>query len=273
MPAKILVADDDRTLLEALSMILKDKGYEVVAVPDGQDLKRLLDEERPDLLMLDIMMPKVDGLQLLQQVKEDERWQDLPVLMISSMAPEEATVRSLGLGAADFIAKPFRVKELTARVEAQLRQGEALRTARIEAAQRAEEAAIRAEMVDILHEVTDALAPDDIYHVLTRRVANVLNVTKCSMVLAKQEDQIGKVVVASENPMLRNLEIGLDRYPEIADHESPRPGDGRRHRPPVRPGAGAVEARGSDGHGAQRDRRAVRAAGRTVGRVLPAQRG
>ncbi len=215
MPAKILVADDDRTLLEALSMILRDKGYEVVAVPDGQDLLRLLDEERPDLLMLDIMMPKVDGLQLLQQVKKDVRWEDLPVLMISSMAPEEATVRSLGLGAADFIAKPFRVKELTARVEAQLRQGEALREARREAAQRAEEAAIRAEMVDILHEVTDALAPDDIYHVLTRRVANVLNVTKCSMVLAKRDDEIGKVVVASENPMLRNLEIRLDRYPEI----------------------------------------------------------
>jgi two-component system cell cycle response regulator len=215
MPAKILVADDDRTLLEALSMILKDKGYDVVAVPDGQDLKRLLEEERPDLLMLDIMMPKVDGLQLLQQVKEDERWRDLPVLMISSMAPEEATVRSLGLGAADFIAKPFRVKELTARVEAQLRQGEALQAARREAAQRAEEAAIRAEMVDILHEVTDALAPDDIYHVLTKRVANVLNVTKCSMVLAKRADVVGKVVVASENPMLRNLDIHLDRYPEI----------------------------------------------------------
>ena len=95
-PAKILVADDDRTLLEALTMILEDKGYDVVAVPDGQGLLQLIEKEEPDLLMLDIMMPKVDGLQLLQEVRSDERFRDLPVLMISSMAPEEATVRSLG---------------------------------------------------------------------------------------------------------------------------------------------------------------------------------
>jgi two-component system cell cycle response regulator len=213
--AKILVADDDQTLLEALTMILREKGYEVVPVSDGQEIPRLLDEECPDLLMLDIMMPKVDGLQLLQQVKTHERWRDLPVLMISSMAPEEATVKSLGLGASDFIAKPFRVKELTARVEAQLRQGKALQEARIEAQQRADEAAIRAEMVDILHEVTDALAPEEIYHVLTRRVANVLNVSRCSLVLAKLGDRVGRVVVAAESPMVRNMEIVLARYPEV----------------------------------------------------------
>jgi two-component system cell cycle response regulator len=213
--AKILVADDDQTLLEALTMILRDKGYEVVPVSDGQEIPQLLEEECPDLLMLDIMMPKVDGLQLLQQVKADERWQDLPVLMISSMAPEEATVKSLGLGASDFIAKPFRVKELTARVEAQLRQGKVLQDARDEAQQRADEAAIRAEMVDILHEVTDALAPEEIYHVLTRRVANVLNVSRCSLVLAKLGDRVGRVVVAAETPMVRNLEIVLARYPEV----------------------------------------------------------
>ena len=197
-PAKILVADDDRTLLEALTMILKDKGYDVVAVPDGQGLLQLIEKEQPDLLMLDIMMPKVDGLQLLQEVRSDERYRDLPVLMISSMAPEEATVRSLGLGASDFIAKPFRVRELTARVEAQLRQGEAMQAARDEARRRADEAAIRAEMVDILHEVTDALAPEEIYHVLTRRVANVLNVSRCSLVLAKRGEfswQLGRVAL------------------------------------------------------------------------------
>jgi two-component system cell cycle response regulator len=214
-PAKILVADDDRTLLEALTMILKDKGYDIVAVPDGTDLLRLVEEEQPDLLMLDIMMPRVDGLQLLEQVRSDPRWRDLPVLMISSMAPEEATVRSLGLGASDFIAKPFRVRELTARVEAQLRQGAALHEARREAQQRAEEATIRAEMMDILHEVTDALAPEEIYHVLTRRVANVLKVSRCSMVLAKRGDAVGRVVVAAESPMLRNLEVQIARYPEI----------------------------------------------------------
>src|SRR5881396_563405 len=113
--AKILVADDDQSLVRTLTWILKENGYEVVTVPGGEGLMGKLEEERPNLLLLDIMMPKVDGLQLLARMKSDERFRDVPVLMISSMPPEEATVKSLGLGAADFIAKPFRVRELLAR--------------------------------------------------------------------------------------------------------------------------------------------------------------
>src|SRR5690349_17037781 len=205
---KILVADDDQSLVRTLSWILKENGYEVVTAPGGEGLIGKLEEERPNLLLLDIMMPKVDGLQLLAKMKSDERFRDVPVLMISSMPPEEATVKSLGLGAADFISKPFRVRELLARVEAHLRVGKALAAAR-------EEARSRAAMVDILHEVTDSLKPDEIYHILARRVARVLNISKCSMVLAKAGDQVGVVVAAYENPMLRNLQIDLARYPEI----------------------------------------------------------
>src|SRR6266480_3708474 len=206
--AKILVADDDQSLVRTLTWILKEHGYNVVAVPGGDGLFAKLEEIKPAILLLDIMMPKVDGLQLLERLKTDERYRDLPVLMVSSMPPEEATVKALGLGAADFIAKPFRVRELLARVEAHLRVGQALLQAK-------EEARSRAAMVDILHEVTDSLKPDEIYHILARRVARVLNISKCSMVLAKPGDRTGVVVAAYENPMLRNLEIELGRYPEI----------------------------------------------------------
>jgi len=207
-PFKILVADDDQSLVRTLTWILKESGYDVVAVPGGENLVDRLEEEQPDLLLLDIMMPKVDGLELLDRIKHDARWRDLPVLMVSSMPPEEATVRALGLGAADFIPKPFRVRELLARVEAHLRTAGALGRAR-------EEAESRAAIVDILHEVTDSLKPDDIYHILARRIARVLNISKCSLVRAKPGDQIGIVVAAFENPMLRNLQIELSRYPEI----------------------------------------------------------
>src|SRR3989440_6689036 len=207
-PAKILVADDDQSLVRTLTWILKEHGYAVVAVPGGEGLLTKLEEERPQLLLLDIMMPKVDGLQLLERLKSDERYKDLPVLMVSSMPPEEATVRALGLGAADFISKPFRVRELLARVEAHIRVGRALAQAR-------EEARSRLAMVDILHEVTDSLKPDEIYHILARRVARALNISKCSMVLAKPGEPQGVVVAAYENPMLRNLQVELARYPEI----------------------------------------------------------
>src|SRR5437879_5884089 len=123
-------------------------------------------------------MPKVDGLQLLAKMKADDRFRDVPVLMISSMPPEEATVKSLGLGAADFISKPFRVRELLARVKAHIRSAQELARAR-------DEAQSRAAIVDILHEVTDSLKPDEIYHILVRRVTRVLQISKCSMALAK----------------------------------------------------------------------------------------
>src|SRR5262245_27751861 len=215
---KILVADDDQSLVRTLTWILRENGYEVIAAPGGENLVGALEQQRPNLLLLDIMMPKTDGLQLLQRLKADARWRDLPVLMISSMPPEEATVRSLGLGAADFISKPFRVGELVARVEAHLRSGRHLRQIReeaqaherarvqaeAEARVQAEEARTRGEMVDILREVTDSLKAEEIYHILARRVARVLNISKCSIVIAQAGDESGTVLAAYENPMLRN---------------------------------------------------------------------
>ena len=205
---KILVADDDQALSRTLSWILKENGYDVLTVPGGEHLFDQLQAEPFDLLLLDIMMPKVDGLQLLQRVKSDERFKDLPVLMISSMPPEEATVRSLGLGAADFIPKPFRVRELLARVKAHLRVGRELNQARAEAR-------TRSEMIDIMQEVTASLKPEEIYQILVRRVAHGLNISRCSIVIAGPEDEMGTVVAAFENPMLHNLSVELTKYPEI----------------------------------------------------------
>jgi two-component system cell cycle response regulator len=205
---KILVADDDQALSRTLSWILKENGYEVLTIPGGERLFEHLQAEPFDLLLLDIMMPRVDGLQLLQRVKSDPRFKDLPVLMISSMPPEEATVRSLGLGAADFIPKPFRVRELLARVKAHLRVGRELNQARAEARS-------RSEMMDIMQEVTASLKPEEIYQILVRRVAQGLNISRCSIVIAGPEEDTGTVVAAFENPMLHNLQVDLKRYPEI----------------------------------------------------------
>ena len=130
------------------------------------------------------------------------------VLMISSMPPEEATVRSLGLGANDFIPKPFRTKELLARVKAQLLARDRLDEARREARN-------RSAMMDIMTEVTASLKPDEIYQILVRRVAQALNISRCSIIITGPEDDAGTVVAAYENPGLHNLPIDLRRYPEI----------------------------------------------------------
>jgi two-component system, cell cycle response regulator len=205
---KILVADDDQALSRTLSWILKENGYDVFTAPGGEHLFEHLLAEQFDLLLLDIMMPKVDGLQLLQRVKADPRFKDLPVLMISSMPPEEATVRSLGLGASDFIPKPFRVRELLARVKAHLRVGRELNQARAEARS-------RSEMMDIMQEVTASLKPEEIFTILVRRVAQALSIARCSIIMATPDEETGTVVAAFENPTLHNLTVDLKRYPEI----------------------------------------------------------
>ena len=205
---KILVADDDQAVSRTLSWILKENGYEVTVLSGGEHLLEQLESEQYDLLLLDIMMPKVDGLQLLQRVKTDGRYKDLPVLMISSMPPEESTVRSLGLGAADFIPKPFRMRELLARVKAHLRVGRELNQAKAEARS-------RSEMMEILQEVTTSLRPEEIYQILVRRVAQGLRISRCSIILAQPGDKNGTVVAAYENPMLRSLPVELDEYPEL----------------------------------------------------------
>src|SRR5207237_10423080 len=107
--AKILVADDDQSLVRTLTWILKENGYEVVTAPGGEGLLGKLEDERPNLLLLDIMMPKVDALQLLARMKADDRVRDVPVLMISSMPPEAATDKSLRVGSAGVSSKQFRV--------------------------------------------------------------------------------------------------------------------------------------------------------------------
>jgi two-component system cell cycle response regulator len=219
---RILVADDDRAMLSLLSWLLKEQGYSVATATSGQELLRQLEAGAPDLLLLDIMMPEMDGVQVLRQIKGDQRWHDVPVMMVSALPPEDAAVRTLGLGAVDFIRKPFRVRELLARIEAQFRSREALRSvqdalvAKEEELRRArEEVESRRKMVDILHEVTGQLSSDEIYRILTRRLARALNISRCSLVLARPGDEIGIVATAYEDPSVRNLEVRLERYPEL----------------------------------------------------------
>ena len=221
-PIRILVADDDPATLQAISWILREHGYEVDAAPAGATVLERMELHIPDLVLLDVAMPDADGYQLLERIKSDERWRDVPVVAVSATPPEEGTVRTLGLGAADFIRKPFRVKELLARIQSQLRQRaeihitrERLREVEEELEHALEEAESRRKLVDILHEVTGDLAPDEIYHILARRVARALSLTHCSVILARPGDRDGIVATSHEDPSLRNFRIELERYPEI----------------------------------------------------------
>jgi two-component system cell cycle response regulator len=219
--ARILVADDDPAIRAAVSWLLKEQGYDVAA-STREGIYGELERRPADLLLLDVDVPEDDGTAVLRRLRANDRWRDLPVLMVSSHGDDDVAVRALRAGAADFMAKPLKLRELLARIQAQLRARDTLR--RAYAALREvsealvesrEEAKSRRELVDILHEVTGELSPEEIFRILARRVARALDISRCSVILARPGDELGVVATAFDNPGLRNFPIRLDRYPEI----------------------------------------------------------
>ncbi len=119
-PAKILVVDDEPHLLKLVRSNLEAQHYKVVTAMDGPTALAMLEREGADLVVLDIMMPGMDGFEVLQKIRESSV---VPVVMLTAKDQEVDVVRGLKLGADDYIRKPFSVHELLARVEAVLRRG------------------------------------------------------------------------------------------------------------------------------------------------------
>lgn len=119
--AKILIADDDRLIASMLSYRLTNGGHRVVQAHNGEEALNMAAAEPPDVILLDIMMPVMDGLHVLQRLKGDPVLQRVPVIMLTALGHEKDVVGCLKVGAADFVVKPFNLNELVARIEAVLR--------------------------------------------------------------------------------------------------------------------------------------------------------
>ena len=113
---KILICDDDPLLLELLSFRLQSKGFDVETANDGSDTWSKLESARPDAVVLDVMMPVVNGLEILRRIRETAELSDLPVIMLTARKQERDVVGALELGASDFLSKPFIPDELVARL-------------------------------------------------------------------------------------------------------------------------------------------------------------
>lgn len=122
MKPLILVVEDETPLVTMLRYNLEKEGYRVAAAADGQEALLLLAEERPDLVLLDWMLPSVSGLELCRQIRRRREWRDLPVVMLTARAEEADRVRGLETGADDYVTKPFSRGELMARIRAVLRR-------------------------------------------------------------------------------------------------------------------------------------------------------
>ena len=124
-PRRILVVDDDEQLARGLALALGKQGYIVETVGDGAEVPRFAKEFAPDLVILDVMMPRVDGWTVLRWLRDEPATARIAVIMLTASAAEEAKVKGFGLGADDYVTKPFSLKELLCRVEAVARRVEA----------------------------------------------------------------------------------------------------------------------------------------------------
>ena len=119
MDRKILIVDDEKNIVDIIAFNLKKEGYTVITAADGEEGVQKAMEENPDLILLDIMMPKLDGYEVCKKIREKK---NTPIIMLTARAEELDKVLGLELGADDYVTKPFRPLELVARVKAQLRR-------------------------------------------------------------------------------------------------------------------------------------------------------
>ena len=119
MDRKILIVDDEKNIADIIAFNLKKEGYQVIKAGDGEEGVKMAMEENPDLILLDIMMPKMDGYEACKKIREKK---NTPIIMLTARAEELDKVLGLELGADDYVTKPFGVRELMARVKANLRK-------------------------------------------------------------------------------------------------------------------------------------------------------
>ena len=122
MSQRVLVVDDDKSIVKVLTAYLEQSGYQVLTAEDGETALHALRRERPDLVILDLMMPNLDGWEVTSIVRADKSLAATPIIMLTARVEDTDKIVGLELGADDYITKPFNAREVVARVNALLRR-------------------------------------------------------------------------------------------------------------------------------------------------------
>lgn len=116
MTKKILIADDEQNIVISLEFLMKREGYAVSIANDGEEAVAMIRSEQPDLVLLEVMMPKKSGFEVCQEIKSDPRLQSVRILMLTAKGRDTEVAKGLALGADGYMTKPFSTKELVERV-------------------------------------------------------------------------------------------------------------------------------------------------------------
>lgn len=119
---KILVVDDSTTNVVLLEAILDEKGYKIETALNAKEAYSLIERDTPDLILLDLLMPKISGFDFLEEIRKNEKTKNTPVIVVSALTDEENVEKIMGMGAIDFVKKPIDLQYLVERVESVLQK-------------------------------------------------------------------------------------------------------------------------------------------------------
>jgi len=123
MTKRILIADDEPNIVVSLEFLMRQKGYAVKVVGNGEEALRAIAEFMPDLVLLDVMMPRLSGYEVCQEVRANPAWAGIRIVMLSAKGRDVEVTKGMAVGADAYVTKPFSTKDLVAKVEELLRDG------------------------------------------------------------------------------------------------------------------------------------------------------
>jgi len=118
---RILIVEDDPNTVQLIEFLLEKNKFEVLVAYDGAEALRMAREEKPDLILMDVMMPKMDGIEAIERLQEDENTRDIPIVILSALGQEMDVMKGLQVGASGYIVKPFSPKELLDEIKSKLK--------------------------------------------------------------------------------------------------------------------------------------------------------
>lgn len=204
----VLVVDDDMVSRHVLGQALTSAKLDHVSVGSGAEALAQIEKVHPSIVLLDLVMPAPDGYQILRILRARPETRDLPVVVLTALDAEDEIAKAFEAGADDFVKKPFKPVELVARVRGQLRLRQAM-----------DQLARKEKDASVVLELTQALASNldfrGILFTVVQRIAEVAGIDRVSIVLVREQENVGYVVAASDDEQLRDLPIDLTKYPEI----------------------------------------------------------
>ncbi|MFQ5466093.1 MAG: response regulator, partial [Thermodesulfobacteriota bacterium] len=206
---RILIIDDNATNKAILEEMLSINGFEVMKSGDGAEGLRMVEERDPAVVLLDLVMPGMNGIDVCRKIRSMKLPSRPSVIIVSVMGDKETVVEALSAGADDYIVRPFSESELLARVRAQLRISDFFRET--EESKRTLET-----LLEISNAVSASLNPSEVLDSIVKKVAALTDAIRCSIVLVVKNDK-GYVLASHDNPSIKDLEIDLKKYPEIRE--------------------------------------------------------